>query len=173
MNDSLSWRLSLETVASLGGKDLVCQNNGNVVEWWKVKSIWVPFPERQAPRKGFELLDCIWEASPGSTGRRMGEADRKGEMASVGCLTWEVSYNVGSRSPILMGGFENCGPEFSPLRSESLVDGHSWEKWISHHLSTSSFLLGSAVQMLERGHEQVCEEKRRPKEMRGMLPNEP
>ena len=58
----------------------------------------------------------------------MGEADRKGGVASVGCLTWEVSYNVGSRSSVLMGTLENCGPEFSPPRSESLVDGHSREK---------------------------------------------
>lgn len=31
----------------------------------------------------------------------MGEADRKGGVASVGCLTWEVSYNVGTGAPSL------------------------------------------------------------------------
>ena len=94
----------------------------------KVKSIWVPVPQRQAPRKGFELLGCIWEASRGSTGRLTGEADGKGEVASDGCLTWEVSYNVGRRSPVLMGTLETYGPEFSPPGSESLMDGCSWEK---------------------------------------------
>lgn len=45
------------------------------------------FPQKQTIRKGFELINVIWELSTRNTGRGMRESDWRGKMDNAGCLT--------------------------------------------------------------------------------------